>query len=69
MVAIILLPTVCNIKILKYGWCADVENYTMTSTGEVTISVQQNKKVAINESMGAGFFEAGGYIVTAYRIF
>jgi hypothetical protein len=41
----------------------------MASTGDVTISVELKKKVAINESMGAGFFQAGGYIVTAYRIF
>ena len=41
----------------------------MTSTGEVTIDVALNKKDGSDESMGAGFFEAGGYIVTAYRIF
>lgn len=53
----------------KYGWCADVENYTMTSTGEVTIDVALNKKDGSDETEGSEWFQAGGYIVNAYRIF
>ena len=52
------------LKYFKYGWCADVENYTLTSNGEITVGVALNKKDGSKET---GSFQAGW--CPAHRIF